>query len=64
MKKIRLYINKEYICTSTSYKTCREFKNSVEEAILSQTRAQDSGFIAPMAQVWVKHGVWTMLWNG
>ncbi len=31
MKKIRLYINKQYICTSTSYKTCREFKNSVEK---------------------------------
>ena len=32
MKKIRLYINKEYICTSTFYKTCREFKESVEKA--------------------------------
>ena len=31
MKKIRLYINKQYICTSTSYKTCREFKESVEK---------------------------------
>ena len=31
MKKIRLYINKEYICTSTFYKTCREFKESVEK---------------------------------
>lgn len=31
MKKIRLYINKQYIYTSTSYKTCREFKNSVEK---------------------------------
>lgn len=31
MKKIRLYINKKYICTSTSYKTCKEFKEAVEK---------------------------------
>lgn len=31
MKKIRLYINKEYICTSTFYKTCKEFKEAIEK---------------------------------
>lgn len=31
MKKIRLYINKDYICTSTSYNTCRDFKEAVEK---------------------------------
>lgn len=29
MKKIDLYINGEYICTSTRYKTCKEFKEKV-----------------------------------
>lgn len=28
-KKINLYINKEYICSSNRYKTCKEFKNKV-----------------------------------
>lgn len=25
---------------------------------------QDSGYIGPMVQVWVKCGAWTMLWTG
>lgn len=29
MKKIDLYINGEYICTSTRYKTCKELKEKV-----------------------------------
>ena len=29
MKKIDLYINGKYICTSTRYKTCKEFKEKV-----------------------------------
>lgn len=29
MKKIDLYINGKYICTSTKYKTCKEFKEKV-----------------------------------
>ena len=29
MKKIDLYINGEYICTSVKYKTCKEFREKV-----------------------------------
>lgn len=29
MKKIDLYINGKYICTSIRYKTCKEFKEKV-----------------------------------
>ncbi len=28
-KKIHLFINGKYICTSNRYRTCKEFKNTV-----------------------------------
>ena len=31
MKKIDLYINNKYICTSIKYKTCKEFKEKIQK---------------------------------
>ena len=50
--------------SSSYFSTSADEFNQPKTGYCRCGQAQDSGFIAPMVQVWVKRGVWMMLWSG